>query len=108
MRQQAAAREFASTDEWLKLLAAGLPNPQHLVRLNRQPPGWIGFAVGDCGLRVGCLRGALHWLQKTVFEVEAEEGRRVETWLGKHEFQFIAVRMFQGRAGFRRDANPVD
>ena len=58
--------------------------------LHAQTPAGVGEAVGDGGLRIGCLRRSVHGLEQEAIEGQALQGGGIGPRLGIDQLQLLA------------------
>src|SRR5258708_3394348 len=90
-----------------------LPYPQHLVRLQAQPPLRMRQAVGERRLGVGqglLWRGAIHRLKEKRTEIQGRKplGLCGGLSLWKHKFKLIAAAYEERGIRLRADAQMID
>ena len=83
-------------------------NPEKLMRLQAEPPAWVGQAVVKCGRGIGLAVRSVHRLEEVMAEAELLELVRRRTRLRKNQLDLIATGDNELGPGLGTHAEPVD
>src|SRR5882672_9633893 len=85
-----------------------LGNPEHLVRLETEPPLGVREAVAHSQRRVGRALGPVHRLEEEVAEIEPGIALGLGAPLREYELELVAASHDELGVGLGADADPVD
>src|SRR4051812_39678662 len=83
-------------------------NPEKLMRLQAEPPAWMGQAVSKRRRGVGLARRSVHRLQEEVAELKTFESLRLRAALGINQLDLVAAGDNQPGLGLGTHTEPID